>query len=168
MKRSALLFSALMVGVAGAANAQGLTMQMGNGWNFSFAGNVNIFAMYQKVSDSGEFNVDLDGDGFVDNSAPGGIVGVGGKGLYYGTGLLPAFATFTASGKEGNTDLGAHFGFAPQVQCGGNHCLYAHIRIQCVLPHHLQRWSPKASSYPPESHQSTRGTAFGKALAPAM
>ena len=40
MKRSALLFGALMLGAASAANAQGLTMQMSNGWNFSFAGNV--------------------------------------------------------------------------------------------------------------------------------
>jgi hypothetical protein len=32
--------------------------------------------------------------------------------------LLPAFAVFDAKGKEGNTDLGAHFGFAPQIQCG--------------------------------------------------
>ena len=34
------------------------------------------------------------------------------------TGLLPAFAVFDAKGKEGNTDLGVHFGFAPQIQCG--------------------------------------------------
>ena len=52
MKRSALLFGALMLGAASAANAQGLTMQMSNGWNFSFAGNVNIFAQYQSVSSS--------------------------------------------------------------------------------------------------------------------
>ncbi len=108
MKRSALLFGALMLGVASAANAQGLTMQMSNGWTFSFAGNVNIFAMYQKVSDDGL------------TVAPGGIVGVGGKGLYYGTGLLPSVASFDAKGKEGNTSLGVHFGFFPQVQCGGN------------------------------------------------
>jgi hypothetical protein len=28
---------------------------------------------------------------------------------------LPAFAVFDAKGKEGNTDLGVHFGFAPQI-----------------------------------------------------
>jgi len=44
MKRSALLFGALMVGAASGANAQALTMQMSNGWTFGFAGNVNIFA----------------------------------------------------------------------------------------------------------------------------
>ena len=109
MKRSALLFGALMLGAANAASAQGLSMQMSNGWTFSFAGNVNIFAMYQKVSD---------GDA---TGSPGQLVGsTEAKGLYYGTGLLPAFATFSAMGKEGNTNLGVHFGFAPQVQCGGN------------------------------------------------
>ena len=37
-----------------------------------------------------------------------------------GTGLLPAFFTFEAKGKEGDTDLGMHFGFAPQVSAGRN------------------------------------------------
>lgn len=107
MKRSALLFGALMLGAASAANAQGLTMQMSNGWNFAFSGNVNIFGQYQSSSTSGNTNT------------PGGLVGAGQtKGFFYGTGLLPAFATFTANGKEGNTDLGVHFGFAPEVQCG--------------------------------------------------
>ncbi len=57
------------------------------------------------------------------------------KGLYYGTGLLPAFATFTAKGKEGNTDLGVQFGFAPQVQCGGNShdCFGAQIDMRQVF-----------------------------------
>jgi hypothetical protein len=83
-------------------------MQMSNGWNFSFAGNVNIFAQYQSVSSSNN------GTG-----SPGQLItGADLKGFYYGTGLLPAFATFTATGKEGSTDLGVHFGFAPQVQCG--------------------------------------------------
>jgi hypothetical protein len=132
MKRSALLFGALMLGVASGANAQALTMQMSNGWTFGFAGNVNIFAMYQSQSDDGEFNSDPTSPGF---NAPGGLVGVGGKGLYYGTGLLPAFATFTAKGKEGNTDLGVQFGFAPQVQCGGNDhdCFGAQIDMRQVF-----------------------------------
>lgn len=121
MKRSALLFGALMVGAASGANAQALTMQMSNGWTFGFAGNVNIFAQYQSQSKSG--------------TTPGGLVGSGGKGFYYGTGLLPAFATFTAKGKEGNTDLGVQFGFAPQVQCGGgNHdCFGAQIDMRQVF-----------------------------------
>ncbi len=123
MKRSALLFGALMLGVASAANAQGLSMQMSNGWNFSFAGNVNIFAQFQSQSSSGN------------TSAGGGLVGAGAaKGFYYGTGLLPAFATFSATGKEGNTDLGVHFGFAPEVQCGGGHhdCFGAQIDMRQV------------------------------------
>lgn len=123
MKRSALLFGALMLGAANAASAQGLSMQMSNGWTFSFAGNVNIFAMYQKVSD---------GDA---TGSAGQLVGSGeAKGLYYGTGLLPAFATFSATGKEGNTNLGVHFGFAPQVQCGGNShdCFGAQIDMRQV------------------------------------
>jgi len=116
-----------MLGAASVANAQGLTMQMSNGWSFSFAGNVNIFAMYQKNNGGGDgFG---DGNGLAvlneDNEL---------KGLFYGTGLLPAFATFAAKGKEGNTDLGAHFGFAPQVQCGGNShdCFGAQIDMRQV------------------------------------
>lgn len=125
MKRSALLFSALLVGAASAANAQGLSMQMSNGWNFSFAGNVNIFAQYQSVSSSNNAT-----------GSPGQLVGGGpAKGFYYGTGLLPAFATFSATGKEGNTDLGVHFGFAPQVQCGGgaHDCFGAQIDMRQVF-----------------------------------
>jgi hypothetical protein len=125
MKRNALLFGALMLGAASAANAQGLTMQMSNGWNFSFAGNVNIFAQYQTVSSSGNTPETF------------GVLIPQGKlqGFYYGTGLLPAFATFTATGKEGNTDLGVHFGFAPQVQCGlNNHdCFGAQIDMRQVF-----------------------------------
>lgn len=123
MKRSALLFGALMLGAASGANAQALTMQMSNGWTFGFAGNVNIFAQYQSQSSSGE------------TATPGGLVGIGDKGFYYGTGLLPAFATFTAKGKEGNTDLGVQFGFAPEVQCGGgNHdCFGAQIDMRQVF-----------------------------------
>jgi hypothetical protein len=121
-----------MLGAASAANAQGLSMQMSNGWNFSFAGNVNIFAQYQSQSNKGQLDSDPTSLGF---NAPGALVGVGGKGFYYGTGLLPAFATFTATGKEGNTDLGVHFGFAPQVQCGGgaHDCFGAQIDMRQVF-----------------------------------
>ncbi len=105
-----------------AAGAQGLTMQMGNGWTFSFAGNVNMFGMYQDQKSSGEVD------------SPGALTGVGDKGFFFGTGLLPAFATFEAKGKEGSTDLAVHFGFAPQVQCGGrNHdCFGAQIDMRQV------------------------------------
>jgi hypothetical protein len=91
----------LVVGAASAAEAQ-LTMQMGNGWSFTFAGNVNAFLVYDDVSDAG---VDPLG-------------GEGASGIR--TGLLPAFAVFDAKGKEGSTDLSVHFGFAPQIQCGYN------------------------------------------------
>jgi hypothetical protein len=75
-------------------------MQMSNGWNFTFAGNVNAFLVYDDISG-------------------GGVDPLGGKGASgIRTGLLPAFAVFDAKGKEGETDLGVHFGFAPQIQCG--------------------------------------------------
>jgi hypothetical protein len=106
MKRVALLCMGLVMGAAGAAEAQ-LTMQMSNGWSFTFGGNVNAFLVYEKPSDGGS------------TLTPGGLVGSGGDGASrIRTGLLPAFAVFDAKGKEGNTDLGVHFGFAPQIQCG--------------------------------------------------
>jgi hypothetical protein len=101
MRRVALLCLGLVVGAASAAEAQ-LTMQMGNGWSFTFAGNVNAFLVYDDVNDAG-------------------VDPLGGKGAAgIRTGLLPAFAVFDAKGKEGSTDLGVHFGFAPQIQCGYN------------------------------------------------
>jgi hypothetical protein len=107
MKRVALLCLGLAMGAASVAEAQ-LTMQMSNGWSFTFGGNVNAFLVYEKQSDVAPPTV-----------TPGGIVGSGGDGATrIRTGLLPAFAVFDAKGKEGNTDLGVHFGFAPQIQCG--------------------------------------------------
>jgi hypothetical protein len=97
----------LALGAASAAEAQ-LTMQMSNGWSFTFGGNVNAFLVYEKQSDVA-----------IPTATIGGIVGAGGEGATrIRTGLLPAFAVFDAKGKEGNTDLGVHFGFAPQIQCG--------------------------------------------------
>jgi hypothetical protein len=122
MKRVALLCVGLAVGAASAAEAQ-LTMQMTNGWSFTFSGNVNAFAIYESVSEEG---------GTL--GAPGGLIGIGGKGFNIRTGLLPAFAVFDAKGKEGNTDLGVHFGFAPQIQCGGqaHDCFGAQIDMRQV------------------------------------
>src|SRR5687767_741051 len=122
MKRVALLCMGLALGAAQAAEAQ-LTMQMSNGWSFTFAGNVNAFAIYESQSEDGA------------TSAPGGLVGVGGKGFNIRTGLLPAFAVFDAKGKEGATDLGVHFGFAPQIQCGGqaHDCFGAQIDMRQVF-----------------------------------
>jgi hypothetical protein len=122
MKRVALLCVGLAVGAASVAEAQ-LTMQMSNGWSFTFSGNVNAFAIYESTSDEG---------GTL--GAPGGLIGIGGKGFNVRTGLLPAFAVFDAKGKEGNTDLGVHFGFAPQIQCGGqaHDCFGAQIDMRQV------------------------------------
>ncbi|MEO6057834.1 MAG: hypothetical protein ABIQ49_13450, partial [Gemmatimonadales bacterium] len=105
-----------------AAEAQ-LTMQMTNGWTFTFAGNVNAFAIYETQSENGT------------TAAPGGLVGVGGKGFNIRTGLLPAFAVFDAKGKEGETDVGVHFGFAPQIQCGNqaHDCFGAQIDMRQVF-----------------------------------
>ena len=123
MKRLGLVLAGLaLAGAANTADAQ-LTMQMGNGWNFTFAGNVNAFMMYASQSDDGDFS-----------GLPGALTGVGGKGFFFGTGLLPAFATFEAKGKEGDLDLGVHFGFAPEVQCGGgiHDCFGAQIDMRQV------------------------------------
>src|SRR5438093_260720 len=94
MKRLALLLVAVASLLPAAANAQ-LTMQMSNGWSFSFAGNVNAFWVFSKVNNSGPANSSVR------------------------TGLLPAFATFEAKGKEAGMNLGVHFGFAPQINNGG-------------------------------------------------
>jgi len=100
MKRLTLLLLGLALGVSATAGAQGLTMQMSNGWSFSFSGNVNAFWVFSS-RDSGPQGPKLT------NSS-------------IRTGLLPAFATFDAKGKEGGLNLGVHIGFAPQIQNGGN------------------------------------------------
>jgi hypothetical protein len=105
MKRIAIVTCALAI-AAGTANAQGLTMQMSNGWNFSFSGNVNAFLVYTDPKcNSG------------DCTFGGGLVPTGDEAntTRIRTGLLPAFATFEAKGKEAGIDLGVHFGFAPQI-----------------------------------------------------
>src|SRR6266576_2296340 len=99
MKRLTLLLLGLALGVTATAKAQGLTMQMSNGWSFAFAGNVNVFWSFTKQNT-------LAGDAA--NSS-------------IRTGLLPTFATFDAKGKEGGMNLGIHFGFAPQIQNAGVH-----------------------------------------------
>ena len=114
MKRVALLCMGLAVGAASAAEAQ-LTMQMSNGWSFTFSGNVNAFAIYETTDDEG---------GTAPGTAPGGLIGIGGTGFNIRTGLLPAFAVFDAKGKEGSTDLGVHFGFAPQIETGGHYASF--------------------------------------------
>ncbi len=102
MKKVALLCMGLAFGAVNAAQAQ-LTMQMSNGWSFTFAGNVNAFMIYK-----------------TGKSCVGSTCATTGKDLSFGTGLLPAFAVFDAKGKEDNVDLGVHFGFAPQIETGGH------------------------------------------------
>src|SRR5437016_9826178 len=97
MKRLTLLLLGLALGVSATASAQGLTMQMSNGWAFQFSGNVNAFWVFSKVTNSGPANSSVR------------------------TGLLPAFATFEARGKEAGFNLAVHFGFAPQIQNAGVH-----------------------------------------------
>jgi len=95
MKRLTLLLLGLALGVSATAGAQGLTMQMSNGWAFQFSGNVNAFWVFSKVNNSGPANSSVR------------------------TGLLPAFATFEARGKEAGLNLAVHIGFAPQINNGG-------------------------------------------------
>ena len=123
MKRVALLCLGLALGAANAAEAQ-LTMQMSNGWTFTFAGNVNAFLTYETFGDDGN------------TVTPGGIIpGAAAENeTRIRTGLLPAFAVFDAKGKEGETDLGVHFGFAPQINCatGTHDCFGAQIDMRQV------------------------------------
>ena len=91
MKRLALVLLAAALVVPRMAQAQGLTMQMSNGWDFTFAGNVNVFWVFTS-DENGPSNSSIR------------------------TGLLPAFATFSAKGKEAGLDLGVHVGFGNQIQ----------------------------------------------------
>ena len=122
MKRIGLVCIGLAL-AANTANAQ-LTMQMSNGWTFSFAGNVNTFIYYENSNDG-------------TTTTPGGLVPPGDllNQTRLTVGLLPAFAVFDAKGKEGNTDLGVHFGFAPNVHCsaGVNDCFGAQIDMRQVF-----------------------------------
>ena len=124
MKRIGLVCLGLALGAANTVHAQGLTMQMSNGWNFTFSGNVNTFLYYEKSNSSGN------------TATPGGLTPAGAvvSATRLTVGLLPAFAVFDAKGKEGNTDLGVHFGFAPNVQCstGQNDCFGAQIDMRQV------------------------------------
>ena len=96
MKRLTLLLFAAALVVPRMAQAQGLTMHMPNGWDFTFAGNVNVFWVYTS-DENGPSNSSIR------------------------TGLLPAFATFSAKGKEAGLDLGVHVGFGNQIQNAGVH-----------------------------------------------
>src|SRR5438445_8774552 len=96
MKRLTLLLLGLALGVSATANAQGLTMQMSNGWSFTFAGNVNVFWSFTKQNTTA-------GDAANSNVR---------------TGLLPTFATFEPKGKEPGLNFGCHLGFGRQFRNG--------------------------------------------------
>ena len=119
MKRSHLWSSGLallaMILVAMPARAQ-LNMQMGNGWSMAFSGNVNGFLTYESTDKNG--------------TTGGGLVGAGTKGFNIRTGLLPTFAVFSIKGRDNGRDLGANFGFAPEIQCGGSSPNYTN-RANC-------------------------------------
>jgi hypothetical protein len=114
MKRVAVFTMAALLAVVSltlapaAMRAQGLTMQMSNGWSFTFSGNVNAFLVY-RFSNAGDSN----------KTVNGGLTDVEGTNPRIRTGLLPSFATFDAKGHEGPFDLAVHFGFAPEIQNGG-------------------------------------------------
>jgi len=122
MKRFSCVLGALVSLLAADTAYAQLTMQMPNGWSFTFSGNVNAFLTYEKESDSGT------------TDAPLGVVGNSADQTRIQTGLLPAIVAFDAKGKEGNTDLGVHFGFFPEIQCGrGIHdCFGAQIDMRQV------------------------------------
>lgn len=122
MKRFVRVLAPLVLLLAAdSAHAQ-LTMQMTNGWSFTFSGNAHAFLTYEKESEDGK------------TTTPFGVVGSSANQTRIQTGLLPAFAVFEAKGKEGNTDLAVHFGFAPEIQCGrGVHdCFGAQIDMRQV------------------------------------
>jgi len=100
MKRLMMVLLVAALVVPCVAQAQGLTMQMGNGWSFTFAGNVNVFWVFTSTDSLGATPK-------LTNSS-------------IRTGLLPAFATFGAKGKEAGMDLGIHVGFGNQIQNAGN------------------------------------------------
>src|SRR6266702_4585191 len=59
MKRLTLLLLGLAFGVSATASAQGLTMQMSNGWAFTFSGNVNVFWVFTAENNSGPKNLSI-------------------------------------------------------------------------------------------------------------
>lgn len=111
MKRFAVLgLTAFLVLASSAQTARAqLVMQMSNGWNFTFAGNVNAFYVEQWGNSRAG-----------DASIAGGLVSQGqGTNANVRTGLLPATVAFDAKGKEGDVLIDVHFGFYPQIQNGG-------------------------------------------------
>lgn len=116
MKRVALLCLALAVLLPGAANAQ-VSMQMSNGWTFTFSGNVNAFYVFSAGS--------VDQGGTIN----GGLTSTD-KASRIRTGLLPTEFAFDATGKVGGLDVGAHFGIYPQIQNASVHDQFVSGSVQ--------------------------------------
>jgi hypothetical protein len=106
MKRFAVLGVAAIVGVASTAHAQ-LTMNVSNGWAFTFSGNVNAF--YVESWSNAKPGATINGSAVVQGDGANGNIR---------TGLLPAIASFGAKGKEGDWDIGVQFAFDPEIQNG--------------------------------------------------
>lgn len=116
MKRVALLCLMLAVLIPGAATAQ-VSMQMGNGWTFTFSGNVNAFYVFSAGS--------VNQAGAID----GGLTSAD-KASRIRTGLLPSEFAFDATGKVDGLDLGAHFGIYPQIQNASIHDQFVNGSVQ--------------------------------------
>jgi hypothetical protein len=111
MKRIAVLGLAACVGLASTsstARAQGLTMNMSNGWSFGLSGNVNAF-LVESWNNSHSSPAAINGG--ITTQGTGTLNNIS-------TGLLPADLNFDIKGHEGPVDIGVHFGFYPEIQNG--------------------------------------------------
>ncbi|MBA2626386.1 MAG: porin [Gemmatimonadales bacterium] len=99
--RAAIL--AALIAIAGAQSARAqLTMQVGDGWSVTLAGNVNAFTVL------------TNGRVVVPGPIDGGRVPVE-RVTRIRTGLLPAIAVIDIKGHEAAIDLGVHFGVGAQI-----------------------------------------------------
>ena len=108
MRVAGALTLLLLLAAARDASAQ-ISVESGDGWTFTFAGNVNAFYVFEREARTGG------------TASPGVIVGTGRQGSAVRSGYLPAFAVLSAKRVEGPTTVGVHFGFAPQIQTAGGH-----------------------------------------------
>lgn len=85
-----------------------LSMQVGEGWTVTFAGNVNAFAVFT--------NGRVISPGAIDGGrVPSELI------TRIRTGLLPAIAVIDVKTHEGSVDLGAHFGIGVQINNASIH-----------------------------------------------
>lgn len=91
-----------LTAVPAAPAAAQLTMQVGEGWNLSVAGNVNAFTVFTDARTVAPGPID------------GGRVPVE-RITRIRTGLLPAVAVVDVKTREGSVDLGVHFGIGAEI-----------------------------------------------------